>query len=149
MKKKIVLTLIAITMLIQYNSIPSVHAGSRDRHLIEGAIIGTSAAIIGASIAKQNHRKRRREHVHKPCRKNPETRWHSYQYEEPRGKRHFKKRHHKKGHWTMQKRWVAPVYRQRWNPGHYNGNGRWVEGRHERVIVQEGYWEKQRVWVRR
>jgi hypothetical protein len=40
--------------------------------------------------------------------------------------------------------WVEPIHGLRWNPGHYNRRGFWVQGRHEKVIVRDGFWDKRR-----
>ncbi len=155
MQKRITLTLIAMAILIQSYSIPSAHAGSRKHHLLQGVIIGAGAAIIGAAIAGEIHeqstRGTRREYTYGPRGKNHNETYgrHDYRNREDKPYRNSSNRHYKKGYWTVQKVWVSPLYGKRWNPGHYNKKGRWVNGKHDRVIIREGYWEKRRIWTGR
>ncbi len=60
-------------------------------------------------------------------------------------KRKWKK---KRGHWETRKTWIKPAYETRWNPGHYNRRGYWVEGRYEEFKVADGFWRSDKVWVR-
>ena len=131
MKKLMMITLVMMTGISM--SIVPARAGSRHRHLMEGIIIGTGCAVLGAAILNEIKDDGR------SC---------SKKY------RHHEKRHHRyiaenrrAGSWRMQKVWVSPVFEKRWNPGHYNRRGRWVPGHRIKIKIRDGYWEKKRVWV--
>ncbi|MCP4119059.1 MAG: hypothetical protein GY737_27390 [Desulfobacteraceae bacterium] len=134
MKKLIAMTLVT-GILLSVAVVPG-HAGSRERHLVEGIIIGTGAVILGAAIADEIRGdvgvcvvKKRKHYRHR----NKHRNWH------PRHRRHGRVK------WV----WVEPIYGLRWNPGHYNRRGYWVQGRQEKVIVRDGFWEKRRKRDRR
>ncbi|WP_153307449.1 hypothetical protein [Desulfospira joergensenii] len=135
MKKFTIMTIALVIISLVWGS--AAHAGAARRHTIEGFMLGTGAAILGTIIYKGMNREperaawnSRRHHRHAPyrsCRKGPG---------------------HNRGHWETGRIWIEPVYQVRWNPGHYTPRGRWVSGRNEKFIVQEGYWQEKRVWVR-
>ncbi len=133
MKKQIAIA--TATILVLGLSTSFAQAGAARRHTIEGFLLGTGVTLLGAAIVNNMNRPEPVvvRHVHAP----PPTP--SYRYA---------KRHHRKGHWETRKVWMAPVYETRWNPGHYNKRGRWVNGRYEEFQVSKGYWKKERVWVR-
>nr|WP_321402794.1 hypothetical protein [uncultured Desulfobacter sp.] len=98
-------------------------------NVLEGVVLGAGALILGTAIAQSLSNPCQPAQVHAtavPPRPN----------------------HRKKGHWETQKIWVAPVYETRWNPAHYNAQGRWVQGRHQQFLVAEGFWKKEQVWVK-
>lgn len=131
---------------------PNAYAGSARRHTIEGFMLGTGVAILGAAIIHEMNqddriiekRVRAREYKHPKA----------VQYRQPgiqhsRKSKHYKKyAHNIRGHWEVRRIWNEPVYETRWNPGHYNKKGRWISGRYEKFMVKQGYWSENRVWVR-
>lgn len=131
---------IAITLVL-FLGFSTASAGSRGRDIARGVIIGTTAAVIGAAIINEMHDNRKSSFKH-----NREYRIIHKEKRDCREKK-YKKRHHSRGYWAFKKVWVSPDYEKRWNPGHYNRRGRWVPGKYQRVIVREGYWKKNRVWV--
>lgn len=170
MKKTIAITTTVLVMVCL--STVNAHA---DRKTMEGFMIGTGVAILGAAIINAIHDDSppsmtyHRPH-HRPPHYNP---GHHPKYNHQGGRHHKMKhhdkqrhkmkhhgRHHRKhghkqcntrpgGYWDVKKRWVAPIYETRWNPGHYNRRGVWVEGRHMRFMVADGYWKEVRIWVSR
>ncbi len=140
--KKIITITTALILLVCFSN-GSAHAGSARRHTLEGVMIGAGVTILGAAIISElNHNSS------------------SYTVEkhyQPRGKHHAAyrhghhkkfRRHHPRGHWEIEKIWVDPVYEAKWNPGHYNRRGKWVCGKYNNFLVKEGYYQKERVWVR-
>jgi len=102
-------------------------------NVLEGVVLGAGALILGTAIAQSLNSPRQTAQIHAthvPTRPG------------------HRKLHKKRGHWETQKIWVAPVYETRWNPAHYNARGRWVQGRHQQFLVAEGFWKKERVWVK-
>ena len=84
------------------------YAGSRNRNLVKGIVIGTGAVILGTALVNGLHNDNRvrvvvsnRQGYRSDCRKC----------------------------------WAAPRYERRWNPGHYNRRGQWINGRYVRVPV--------------
>ena len=136
MNRHISLTTIAILFLI-FSTNPA-HAGAARRHTIEGFILGTGVTLLGTAII---------QNMNKPSvvyKDHGSTNRH-------RPARYDKKRHDrygKKGHWKTREMWVPGEYETRWNPGHYNRKGQWKGGRHEEFMTAQGYWTKQRIWVR-
>ena len=135
--KHVISIMTAIVLFICLSTAPA-HA---DRKTREGVLLGIGAAVLGTAIyqgLKQPSRYRESRRYHVPP-----------AYE--RGSQCRDTRRHTRGpagHWEIERIWVEPVYETRWNPGHYNRKGYWVNGRHEKFRVQDGYWEKRRVWVR-
>lgn len=121
----------------------SAHA---DRKTMEGFILGTGVAILGAAIIHEIN-------------SNSEPRYvsnHSWYDNRSRAGHRYghKKRHHKKynnnrprGHWKIEKRWIEPVYKTKWNPGHYNRRGSWIDGRYEKFIIAKGCWQENKIWI--
>lgn len=121
----------------------NVQAGSARRHTIEGIMIGTGVAILGAAIISElNKEDEPAPAAHIP----PAPQYTAHQYTA-----HHRpgKPWHKRGHWEVRRVWVEPVYETRWNPGHYTPDGRWVNGRMQEFLATKGYWREERVWVRR
>ncbi len=139
MKKSITLTTAAILFLVFSNSL--AHAGAARRHTVEGFILGTGVTLLGTAII---------QHMNKTSvvykNHGSKYRHRSARYDKKRYGRYD--RYGKKGHWETRKIWVPAEYETRWNPGHYNRRGKWVSGRHEEFMTAQGYWQKQRVWVR-
>jgi hypothetical protein len=129
MKKQIAIIISAF--LIVGLSTGFAQAGAARRHTIEGFLLGTGVTLLGTAIVNSMNRPQPVV-VHTPPR-------HEYRYAKTK---------HRKGHWETRKIWVAPEYETRWNPGHYNKRGRWVQGRYEEFQISDGYWQKERVWVR-
>ena len=142
--KKTIITIIAITCMISLTSISS-HAGSSKRARLEGFIIGSSTAFLGAAIINQLHHNRPRVIIHES-----KPRHHKKHYRSNRHRHNDRRRYHEpRGHWEVERIWVAEEYEERWNPGHYNKKGVWKSGRYQRFVVREGYWTEKRVWVSR
>ncbi|MFH1156993.1 MAG: hypothetical protein V1793_24620 [Pseudomonadota bacterium] len=125
MKHTIRMTVIAV--LITLLTAGQALAGSGARHRLEGVLIGTGVAILGAAILGAAHGPGRDVYAAPPdCRR----------YEGGRNMRV-----------TMGSVWVPPVYEERWVPGHYVNRGYWVPGHRERVLIQDGYWEQRRMYA--
>ncbi|MCP4022543.1 MAG: hypothetical protein GY729_11940 [Desulfobacteraceae bacterium] len=144
-------TILAVTIIAVCMTTVSAHAGAARRHTIEGIMIGTGVAILGAAIYNgmdnshhisapaYQHRPPRRPH-HRPHHR-PQS-WYGQQHGQSYG-------HHRPygGRWEITRVWIEPVYESRWNPGHYNKRGRWVRGRYQQFRVSKGYYEERKVWV--
>ena len=146
MKK--IITITTLVILLACFSTVSAHAGSARRHTLEGVMIGNGAAILGAAIISEIDRDSKphyAENYGKPG-KNHHA---AYRYDQnKRGYKNFK-HSRPRGHWIVEKIWIDPVYRTKWNPGHYNRKGKWVRGRYENFLVKKGYYQKEKMWVRR
>jgi len=145
--KKIITITTAVILLVCFSN-GSAHAGSARRHTLEGVMIGAGATILGAAIISELHRNSRPYYVEKHYQPNKK---HHAAYRYDHHKTHHKKfkPHRPRGHWEIEKIWIAPVYKTKWNPGHYNRRGKWVCGRYNNFLVKKGYYQKERVWVRR
>jgi hypothetical protein len=108
-------------------------AGSKQRHRWEGVAIGIGAAILGKAILDTYHHNYHATGPHA----GPAIVEHHYHQAPPEPA----------GYWETRKEWIPPVYTKKWNPGHHNRHGHWVEGHWLRIEVQPGYWEYQKVWV--
>jgi len=112
------------------------HHRHHNNNVLEGVVIGAGAFILGTAIAQSLNRPSQTAQIHAAPvspRPYPPTNYHS-------------KRPNK--HWKIKKIWVAPIYETRWNPAHYDAQGRWVQGRHQQFLVADGYWKKKRVRVK-
>ena len=144
MKKFIAIATAAI-LIICLSSV-SASAGSARRHTIEGIMIGTGVAILGAAIINEIHsdpvvyqgQQHQDRYTRKDRRHGPARHLHP-KYNAHRGP---------SGYWKMERIWVAPMYEKRWNPGHYTRSGQWVPGRYESFMIAEGYYQTRKVWVR-
>jgi len=134
MKKKNLFALLLTAILCVSLLIPSVWAGSKQRHRWQGVAIGLGAAILGNALFNHNHNEyyshRKPSPVVVP----------GYNYNPPESRRH-------PGYWQMRKKWIPPVYKKSWNPGHYNHRGKWVPGHWIEIVARPGCWTKTRVWV--
>nr|NJM01304.1 hypothetical protein [Desulfobacula sp.] len=138
-----------VLFLVCFSAIPA----RADRKTMEGFMLGTGVAILGAAIINgmnDNDGPRYSRHHSPPppdvCPVEYRGR-HDGRYDGRYDRRH---RHYgPEGRWEMVRVWVEPVYERRWNPAHYNPGGEWVEGRYESFQVQGGYYRDQRVWVGR
>jgi len=114
--------------------------------IMRQSTIGTGVAILGAAIINGiNHDSRPSYNRHY----SRHSRHHYAGY-----RQEYKNRHHKKykshrpgGYWEVERIWVEPVYEKKWNPGHYNRRGNWISGRYENFLVQDGYFQEEKVWV--
>ena len=137
MKKKLI-TIIAIVCMLSLaaTSVYADSASKRRRHQLEGFLVGSTAAFIGASIINSLNNKKSGAYNNNKQRYQREQYYSDrYRYQEP------------DGHWEVERIWVEPEYEEKWNPGHYNKRGRWVRGRYQRFITKRGYYKKRRVWV--
>jgi hypothetical protein len=150
--KKIIITSIAIAFILTV-SITSASAGSPSKHLkkhLEGVLIASNPAILGAAIINQLHNDLPRIHVYEPRHDNKRYRRHYRRHNSRNHYRYSSNRHRymeSEGHWRIKRRWIPEEYEERWNPGHYNKRGRWVPGRYKRFVVREGYWVEKRIWI--
>jgi len=134
MKKKNLFALLLTTILCISFLIPSVWAGSKQRHRWQGVAIGLGTAILGNAIFKHYHNEyyshRKPSPVVAP----------GYNYHPPKYGRH-------RGYWEVRKEWIRPTYKKDWNPGRYNRRGKWVPGHWIEIEVRPGCWTETRVWV--
>jgi hypothetical protein len=144
MQKTISIVTATLTLIL-FSTVSSAHA---DRKTMEGFIIGTGVAMLGAAII--NGMNNNADVAYTPH----HSKQHDYNYNGQRYKsknrshrQHYKGRH--RGHWEIEKIWIEPVYETKWNPGHYNRRGKWINGRHEKFLVAKGWWQESKVWVRR
>ncbi len=147
--------LITMTTTVLFLICFSTASARADRKTMEGFMLGTGVAILGAAIINgmnDNDRPRYSRHHSPP----PEV-YIEYRggYNDRRGDRHHEDRHwghhydRPNGHWEIVRVWVEPVCERRWNPAHYNHRGEWVEGRYENFEISGGYYQDQKVWVGR
>lgn len=123
MKKIIGMSLMTLLMISIYAA-PG-YAGSRNQNLVQGIVIGTGAVILGAALINGFHHDNRVRVMASNSRGyRPDTR----KYRPVRGHRAR----------------VTPRYEQRWNPGHHNRRGHWINGRHERVLAGQKFSENRR-----
>ena len=137
--KKIIATTTAVLLLICFST-ASAYAGAARRHTIEGFMLGTGVAILGAAIINEINKDSKPQYTQNHSRHG------EYCYA---GNRYgYNNRHHRaRGHWEIERIWIDPVYEKKWNPGHYNRRGEWLSGRYEKFLVQDGYWQEEKVWV--
>ncbi len=145
--KKTIATISAIFLVIVFSSSPA----RADRKTMEGFLLGTGVAILGTAIIHGIHRDNNSNHTqYQSSYSNHKTYRHSG-YKD-RDRHHSYKKHHRKshrrGHWEVDRVWIDPVYEKKWNPGHYNRHGEWVNGRYERFEICKGYWKEEKTWVR-
>jgi len=134
----------SVLLLICFSTVPA----RADRKTMEGFMLGTGVAILGAAIIhgmNDNDRPQYSRHHSPP----PEPFHHDYRggHYNRDYRRHFD--HRPDGHWEIVRVWIEPVCERRWNPAHYNHRGEWVEGRYETFEISGGYYQDQRVWVGR
>ena len=147
MKKLIAITT-TILLVICFSTV-SAHA---DRKTMEGFILGTGAVLLGTALYKGFHHDSNVQYipqktVNHQYRHNRHNSYDKYEYKRNPHKRHSL--HNRKSHWKIKKIWKGPIYETRWNPGHFNHKGQWISGRKIDILVQEGYWKKKRILVRR
>lgn len=141
---KLITILTTVLFLICFSTV----SARADRKTMEGFMLGTGVAILGAAIIhsmNDNDSPRYSRHHSPP----PEP--YRIEYRGGHNDRHYR-RHHSHGpdgHWEIVRVWVEPLYERRWNPAHYNHRGEWLEGRYEEFRITEGYYQDQRVWVGR
>ncbi len=140
--QKTVSIITAVLILVCFSSV-SAHA---DRKTMEGFMLGTGVAILGAAIIHGINKGSQQQYASSYSTHNGHN-YAEYRYGH-RNKHHRKYRHHRpSGHWELEKRWIEPVYEAKWNPGHYNRRGEWIDGRYEKFIVAKGCWQENKVWV--
>lgn len=166
---KKVLTGVAAVLVVVVFSAVSANAGSARRHTMEGIVIGSTLAILGATLINGMnddrpvhvvHHNRRDRHdnwnrpgsvIHNQYPRNHYTdrrnqdrydngwRWDNNDYRD---------NSRRNGRWEIRKTWVAPTYKKIWVDGHRRGR-HWVDGHWERVMVRDGYYKTEKVWVSR
>jgi len=143
---KNVITITTAVLLLTSFSIVSAYAGAARRHTIEGFMLGTGVAILGAAIINEINNDSKPQYQRNHSR---QGRYRHAGYRHSRNKRHHSKyKHHRpRGYWEIERVWIEPVYIKKWNPGHYNRRGKWISGRHEKFPVQKGYFQEKKVWV--
>jgi hypothetical protein len=141
MKKSIAILTTAIIVIC----FSSVNAYA-DRKTMEGILIGAGVTILGAAIISEMNTGHRSDPVYSRHH-TPPTRVYVSSSHHNQSKRHKRYSHRSRGHWEVEKQWVEPVYERKWNPAHYNRRGDWVDGRFEKFMVQDGYWQEDKIWV--
>lgn len=142
--KKTIATVTAVCLALIFSSTPA-HA---DRKTMEGFLLGTGITILGTAIISEMNKNSQpayrtgKRHEHRAYRAGYK---HGYK---DRTCKKYRHRKHRRGHWEVERIWIEPVYERKWNPGHYNRRGNWVNGRYEKFLMAEGYWKKERVWVK-
>jgi len=150
---KIITIITTVLFLVCFSAVPA----RADRKTMEGFMLGTGVAILGAAIINgmnDNDGPRYSRHHSPPP---PDVYHiefrggHDGRYDRRHDRRHDRRDHHygPDGRWEMVRVWVEPVYERRWNPAHYNHRGEWVDGRYESFQITGGYYQDQRVWVGR
>ncbi len=141
--KKLITMMTTVLFLICFSTV----SARADRKTMEGFMLGTGVAILGAAIINSmndNDRPHYSRHHSPPPQVYIEYR--DGHHDRHHGRHHF---HEPDGHWEIVRVWVDPVCERRWNPAHYNHRGEWVEGRYENFEISGGYYQDQRVWVSR
>ncbi len=147
--QKIISISTAVLILVCFSTVSSARA---DRKTMEGFIIGTGVAMLGAAIINGISNNSDKSYAQSHSRHNDRTHYERH----TSGQRHkFSRKECRKnkerrarGHWEIEKIWMEPVYETKWNPAHYDRKGRWVTGRYEKFIVAKGFWQEKKVWVR-
>jgi hypothetical protein len=123
MRKIIGMTLTTLLMISIYAA-PG-YAGSKNRNLVQGIVIGTGAVILGAALIDGFHHDNR---VRVTASNRRGYRPGNRVCRPVRG----------------QRAWATPRYERRWNPGHYNRRGEWTKGQYGRVLVGPKFRENRR-----
>jgi len=137
------ISIITAALILVCFSTVSAHA---DRKTMEGFMLGTGVAILGAAIIHGINKDSHPQYASSYSTHND----HNYaKHRYGHKNKHHRKycQHRPRGHWEIEKRWIEPVYEIKWNPGHYNRRGEWIDGRDERFIVTKGCWQEDKVWV--
>lgn len=132
MKMRSISLMLLVTVLSIIMTANSAWAGSAQHNRWKGVAIGIGATIIGSALYKQ----------HKYY--SPQKEYSDLYYGDHQS---HPKDHHYHGYWELRKEWVSPIYREVWNPGHYDRRGRWVEGHWIKIEDKPGYWTEKRVWI--
>jgi hypothetical protein len=146
--KKIIAITTTILLVICFSTV-SAHA---DRKTMEGFILGTGAVLLGTALYKGFHND---SNIQYPPQRTGHYKYsynrdnHNDRYDYKQNHRKKNNLHNRRSHWKIKKVWIDPIYETRWNPGHYNHKGQWISGRKIDILVQEGYWKKKRILVRR
>ncbi len=160
--KKTLSIFLAAALLISF-SFSHAEAGPGKNHVLETVIIGTGVALLGAALIHDagnhgrdkhythNYYEERTPPVHSRRLQKHNTHFQDQQYHgksSPDGRKNIFNVQKARGRWIIKKIWVSPRYEKRWIPGHLNKHNRWIRGHHAQVMVNNGYWEKKRVWAR-
>ncbi len=144
--KKIIAIITTATIVICFSTVNAY----ADRKTMEGILIGAGVTILGAAIiSEMNNGHRTTGHTSSYSRHHspPSSRVYVSSSRHKKFKHHKRHSHRSRGHWEVEKQWVEPVYERKWNPAHYNRRGEWVDGRFEKFMVQDGYWQEDKIWV--
>lgn len=139
------IVLITVCVFLVCFSAPPARA---DRKTMEGFLLGTGAVLLGTAIINNLNHQEKHAHYRHTHPAPPPPPVHCVPPRPAHGDQHGRKWHPRGGHWEISRIWVEPVYVTRWNPGHYNPRGEWVNGRHERFLAREGFFREEKVWVR-
>ncbi|MFH2059015.1 MAG: hypothetical protein ABIJ59_08945 [Pseudomonadota bacterium] len=141
--KKTIATITAVFIAILFLSAPA----RADRKTMEGFLLGTGVAILGTAIIHGINKNDKP--AYQSSYSGHQTNDHaSYRH---RDRHRLHKRHYNRGprgYWSVERVWIEPVYEEKWNPGHYNRHGEWVDSRYDRFIVSNGYWREEKRWIR-
>jgi len=147
--KKIIAITTGLLMIMGIVSVSAANAGAARRHTIEGFMLGTGVVLLGTAIIHEMNKGDRPIHTYthnRPDRYENPKKNHHKQYKRSKHQRKYAKR--SRGHWELERLWIAPVYERKWNPGHYNRKGKRVSGRYKKFMIEQGYWSENKVWVR-
>ena len=141
--KKAITTITTIFIVIAFSSLPA-HA---DRKTMEGFLLGTGVAILGTAIIHGINKN------DKPAYQSSysHNKFNNHASYRDRDQHRSPKKHYNRGprgYWSVERVWIEPVYEKKWNPGHYNQHGEWVDSRYDTFIVSNGYWHEEKRWVR-
>ena len=120
---------IAFIALFTFNY---AEAGSKQRHMWQGAGIALGAVALG-SMALQLFTHTHPQVVYAPP---PEPRY----YPPPPPPEYVP------GHWETTREWVPGIWERVWVPSHRDRWGNWVEGHYEQRQTP-GHYAERRVWV--
>ena len=141
--KKIIITIMAIIFMISFAAVPS-YAGSSRKDKLKRLLFPIPVPV---PIIIHTERSRDRDYDRAPKRQKRH-----YRSDHRTNRHRYNKRRYNQpsGHWESKRVWISPEYEERWVRGHYsNRKDRWIRGRYEQVVVREGYWKKNRIWVAR
>ena len=144
--KKTLTTITIAVLAIMFTTAPA----RADRKTMEGFLLGTGVTLLGAAIIHEINRDDKPAYQAAVYNSRQSCDRPVYKKHHPGKHRGWKKKHHRgpRGHWEVDRVWIDPVYERKWNPGHYNRRGEWVNGRYEKFKVASGYWKEERSWVR-
>ena len=121
-----------ILAMISFFMTSAAEAGSKQRHVWEGAGIALGALALGGLIAHSLH----------PLPSPPPQ----IAYPSPPRPYYPPPGEYVPGHWEIVRGWVPGTWERVWVPGHYDHWRRWVPGHYEEVQTP-GHYEERRSWV--